>query len=188
MMLFVLGLVTIIMGASIYLFATTRYIPTYTGLIHNTNLAFVWTLMRCVILLLIALPSFSLIYALDDLINTEILTLMLPGGWVVRPLGWTRGGLYQTTKHPLYFSPGKPFGNQHTSLAGDASGLLANAPEYYCATALRKYRIEFIIFYRLSTTPCEEEMLLSEYASLNSIQNNCGCRGWCSGLPFKIKT
>ena len=111
-LLFVLSLVTIIMGAAIYLLATTRYIPaaTYTGLTHNTNLEFVRTLIPCVILLLIALPSFSLIYALD---NQDILTLMLPGGWVVRPLGWTRGGgLYQTTKHPLYFSPGKPFGNE----------------------------------------------------------------------------
>ena len=70
-LLFVLGLVTIIMGAAIY---TTRYIPaaTYTGLTHNTNLEFVWTLIPCVILLLIALPSFSLIYALDDLINTKM--------------------------------------------------------------------------------------------------------------------
>ena len=82
-LLFVLGLVTIIMGAAIYFFDTTRYTPaaTYTGLTHNTNLEFVWTLIPCVILLLIALPSFSLIYALDDLINTKMTIKVLGHQW-----------------------------------------------------------------------------------------------------------
>jgi cytochrome c oxidase subunit 2 len=34
---------------------------------HNTILEIVWTLIPCVILLLIAVPSFSLLYAVEDL-------------------------------------------------------------------------------------------------------------------------
>jgi len=87
-LLFVLGLVTVIMGAAIYFFDANRYAAvdhrtglTYTGLTHHTNLEFVWTLIPCGILLLIALPSFSLIYALDDLINTKMTIKVLGHQW-----------------------------------------------------------------------------------------------------------
>jgi len=34
---------------------------------HNTILEIVWTIIPCLILLLIAIPSFSLLYAIEDL-------------------------------------------------------------------------------------------------------------------------
>jgi len=38
-----------------------------TNIQHNTVLEIVWTLIPCFILLLIAVPSFSLLYAIEDL-------------------------------------------------------------------------------------------------------------------------
>jgi len=41
---------------------------------HNTTLEIVWTILPCVVLLLIAIPSFSLLYAIEDFcfIDTSI--------------------------------------------------------------------------------------------------------------------
>ena len=72
-LLFILGAVSIVMGAAIYFFNVKRYNPKvyYTGLTHHANEEFSWTLVPCLILLVIAVPSFALIYSLDDLINVK---------------------------------------------------------------------------------------------------------------------
>jgi cytochrome c oxidase subunit 2 len=82
-LLFVLGLVTVVMGTSIYAFSTKRYNPAiyYTGTTHNTPLEFVWTLIPCIILLTIAIPSFALIYSLDDLINAKMTIKVMGHQW-----------------------------------------------------------------------------------------------------------
>lgn len=82
-LLFILGLVTVIMGTAIYYFNVQRYNPAvyYTGLTHSTNLEFIWTLLPCLILLSIALPSFALIYSLDDLINAKMTIKVIGHQW-----------------------------------------------------------------------------------------------------------
>ena len=74
LLLFVLGLVSVVMSTGIYYFNTKRYNPTtiYTGLVHNTPLEFIWTLIPCLILLVIAIPSFALIYSLDDIVDAKL--------------------------------------------------------------------------------------------------------------------
>jgi cytochrome c oxidase subunit 2 len=82
-LLFVLGLVTVVMGTAIYAFNVKRYKPAvyYTGTTHNTPLEFVWTLIPCIILLIIAIPSFALIYSLDDLINAKMTIKVMGHQW-----------------------------------------------------------------------------------------------------------
>ncbi len=82
-LLFILGLVTVVMGTAIYAFNVKRYKPTvyYTGTTHNTPLEFVWTLIPCIILLIIAIPSFALIYSLDDLINAKMTIKVMGHQW-----------------------------------------------------------------------------------------------------------
>lgn len=48
------------------------------GITHNTTLEIVWTIIPTLILLLIATPSFALIYALDEIVEPE-LTLRVVG-------------------------------------------------------------------------------------------------------------
>lgn len=43
----------------------------YPALTHHTLLEFVWTLVPVTILLLVAIPSFALIYSVDDLLSAE---------------------------------------------------------------------------------------------------------------------
>jgi cytochrome c oxidase subunit 2 len=82
-LLFILGLVSVVMGTAIYFFNVKRYNPNvyYTGLTHNTNLEFGWTLIPCLILLVIAIPSFALIYSLDDLINAKMTVKVMGHQW-----------------------------------------------------------------------------------------------------------
>jgi len=83
LLLFILGLVSVVMGTAIYYFNSSRYQPTtiYTGLVHNTPLEFVWTLIPCLILLVIAIPSFALIYSLDDIINPKLTIKVIGHQW-----------------------------------------------------------------------------------------------------------
>ena len=82
-LLFILGAVSIVMGAAIYFFNAKRYSPKfyYTGLTHHTNVEFSWTLVPCLILLVIAVPSFALIYSLDDLINAKMTIKVIGHQW-----------------------------------------------------------------------------------------------------------
>ena len=82
-LLFILGLVSVILGTSIYFFNINRYNPAiyYSGLTHNTRLEFIWTLIPCLILLSIAIPSFALIYSLDDIINPKMTIKVIGHQW-----------------------------------------------------------------------------------------------------------
>ena len=56
-----------------------HYLPTKTQ--HNTLLEIIWTLIPCVILLLIAVPSFSLLYAIEDLNIIESSIKIIGNQW-----------------------------------------------------------------------------------------------------------
>ena len=82
-LLFVLGVVSIIMFVAIYSFNAATYKPTlyYTGITHNTQVEFVWTLIPCLILLLIAAPSFKLIFSLDDVLAPQMTVKVMGHQW-----------------------------------------------------------------------------------------------------------
>jgi cytochrome c oxidase subunit 2 len=82
-LLFILGAVSIVMGSAIYFFNAKRYNPKvyYTGLTHHANVEFSWTLVPCLILLVIAVPSFALIYSLDDLISARMTIKVMGHQW-----------------------------------------------------------------------------------------------------------
>jgi heme/copper-type cytochrome/quinol oxidase subunit 2 len=52
-----------------------------TTIQHNTFLEIVWTLIPCVVLLLIAIPSFSLLYAVEDLNIIESTIKVIGNQW-----------------------------------------------------------------------------------------------------------
>jgi cytochrome c oxidase subunit 1 len=56
-----------------------HYLPTKTQ--HNTVLEIIWTLIPCGILLLIAVPSFSLLYAIEDLNIIESSIKIIGNQW-----------------------------------------------------------------------------------------------------------
>ena len=57
----------------------TEVLPTKVQ--HNTRLEVIWTLLPCVILLLIAIPSFSLLYAVEDLNIIESTIKIIGNQW-----------------------------------------------------------------------------------------------------------
>jgi heme/copper-type cytochrome/quinol oxidase subunit 2 len=60
-------------------FKGSRILPTNTQ--HNTLLEIIWTLIPCVVLLLIAVPSFSLLYAVEDLNIIESTIKIIGNQW-----------------------------------------------------------------------------------------------------------
>lgn len=51
------------------------------GITHNTTLEIVWTIIPTLILLLIATPSFALIYALDEIVEPELTIRVVGRQW-----------------------------------------------------------------------------------------------------------
>lgn len=51
------------------------------GITHNTVLEIVWTIIPTLVLLLIATPSFALIYALDEVVNPELTIRVVGRQW-----------------------------------------------------------------------------------------------------------
>ena len=80
LLIFIAVFVINIIGLTIYSFNANKYNPkfAYTPITHNTQLEFVWTLIPCLILMMIALPSFALIYSIDD-ISKATFTLKVIG-------------------------------------------------------------------------------------------------------------
>lgn len=59
--------------------STSSYLP--TRIQHNTTLEIVWTLLPCIVLLLIAIPSFSLLYAIEDFNTIESSIKIIGNQW-----------------------------------------------------------------------------------------------------------
>ena len=53
-------------------------------IVHNSTLEFVWTLVPALILLVIAVPTFALLYGMDDIIAAEITIKVLGHQWYWR--------------------------------------------------------------------------------------------------------
>lgn len=55
--------------------------PIPSNVTHNVNLEIIWTTIPSLILLLIAIPSFSLLYAIDELITPEVTIKVIGNQW-----------------------------------------------------------------------------------------------------------
>lgn len=59
--------------------SSVTFLP--TRIQHNTFIEIIWTLLPCVILLLIAVPSFSLLYAIEDFTTIESSIKIIGNQW-----------------------------------------------------------------------------------------------------------
>jgi cytochrome c oxidase subunit 2 len=80
---FIAVFVIVIIGLTVYYFNMTRYNPkfAYDAITHNTELEFIWTLIPCLILMMIALPSFALIYSIDDMSKATFTVKVIGHQW-----------------------------------------------------------------------------------------------------------
>jgi len=53
-------------------------------IIHNTELEIVWTIIPCIILLFIAVPSFTLLYQMDDVTDIDMTIKIIGNQWFWR--------------------------------------------------------------------------------------------------------
>jgi cytochrome c oxidase subunit 2 len=82
-LVFVAVFVITVMYFIIVHFEHTEYTPkfSYEPLMHNTKLEFIWTLVPCLILMLLAMPSFALIYSLDDMATAKMTIKVIGHQW-----------------------------------------------------------------------------------------------------------
>jgi cytochrome c oxidase subunit 2 len=80
----IFGLVSWIFLRTIYLFADSKTNTYRFPVNHNSVLEFVWTLIPALILLVIAIPTFALLYGMDDIIAPEITIKVLGHQWYWR--------------------------------------------------------------------------------------------------------
>jgi cytochrome c oxidase subunit 2 len=83
LLVFIAFFVITIIGLTIYSFDASKYNPkfAYTAITHNTQLEFIWTLIPCLILMMIALPSFALIYSIDDISKATFTIKVIGHQW-----------------------------------------------------------------------------------------------------------
>lgn len=83
MLVFIAFFVITIMGFIVYYFNSDSYVPKYyyEPITHHTQLEFIWTLIPCFILILISVPSFALIYSIDDMANAKMTLKVIGHQW-----------------------------------------------------------------------------------------------------------
>jgi cytochrome c oxidase subunit II len=67
-----------------------RFLQRWT---HSTELELIWTIIPTVILIAIAIPSFILLYALDEIVDTQCVVKVIGYQW------------YWRYEYPIYFQP-----------------------------------------------------------------------------------
>jgi cytochrome c oxidase subunit 2 len=50
-------------------------------IVHNPNLEMFWTVIPCIILVVIAIPSFTLLYQMDDISNLGLTVKVIGNQW-----------------------------------------------------------------------------------------------------------
>lgn len=80
-LLVILVLVAWMMYRTIVLFHEKRNVVPATNLIHGTLIEIVWTILPSIILLLIAVPSFALLYAMEEVIDPAITIKAIGHQW-----------------------------------------------------------------------------------------------------------
>jgi len=75
---FILFFVIVVLTVCLYAFTETVKKGESDPLVHASTLEIVWTLIPAVILIIIAIPSFSLLYSVDEIVE-PLLTLKIVG-------------------------------------------------------------------------------------------------------------
>ena len=75
---FILFFVIVILSTCLYTFTETKKNGESDPLVHASTLEIVWTLIPAIILIIIAIPSFSLLYSVDEIVE-PLLTLKIIG-------------------------------------------------------------------------------------------------------------
>jgi cytochrome c oxidase subunit 1 len=70
-----------ILGLEVSHSITYRYNKNQLNQTHHTVLEIVWTIIPCLILLSIAIPSFGLLYAIDEIVNPQITIKVVGHQW-----------------------------------------------------------------------------------------------------------
>jgi cytochrome c oxidase subunit 2 len=74
----IVGFVLAVLLYIVYYFKESNTISQRSNITHNTILEVVWTVIPSIILIVIALPSFVLLYTMDELLDPQ-LTLKVIG-------------------------------------------------------------------------------------------------------------
>ena len=79
----ILGFVLWILLRTVYLFGQTKFGATgpVSNNTHNTFLEIVWTITPALILVVIAIPSFSLLYSMDEVTDTKVTLKVVGHQW-----------------------------------------------------------------------------------------------------------
>lgn len=80
-LLVILGLVGWMLYRTMWLFNERRNPTSHKDLIHGTLIEIIWTILPSFILLLIAVPSFALLYAMDEVIDPAITIKAIGHQW-----------------------------------------------------------------------------------------------------------
>ena len=76
----VMGLVVWMMGVTIYYFANSRH-KNPTDIVHGTVLEIVWTVVPALILAVLAVPSFALLYSIEEVPDSTITIKAIGHQW-----------------------------------------------------------------------------------------------------------
>lgn len=83
LMFFIVGLaifVTFLLVRCLYFFNETKN-KVSDNVIHGTAIEIIWTITPAIILMIIAIPSFSLLYSVDEIINPSITLKVIGHQW-----------------------------------------------------------------------------------------------------------
>lgn len=72
--------VSYLLGRCIYLFDEKKSI-TSSNVVHGTTLEIIWTITPAIILMVIAIPSFSLLYSIDEIIDPSVTLKVIGHQW-----------------------------------------------------------------------------------------------------------
>lgn len=80
---FIAIFVITVMAYIVFYFNDQRYTPKfyYEPITHHSLLEFIWTLIPCIILIVISVPSFALIYSLDDMAHAKMTLKVIGHQW-----------------------------------------------------------------------------------------------------------
>ena len=68
------------LGRAIHHFAYGRN-PTPDGVVHGTTIEIVWTIVPALILMVIAVPSFALLYSVDEVVEPALTVKIVGHQW-----------------------------------------------------------------------------------------------------------
>jgi cytochrome c oxidase subunit 2 len=72
--------VTFLLGRCLYFFDEEKH-PVSVPIIHGQTIEIIWTVIPAIILMFVAVPSFSLLYSVDEIIEPEITIKIIGHQW-----------------------------------------------------------------------------------------------------------